>query len=394
MEVKERNISELIPAEYNPRYITPEALEHLKASIQRFDAVEPVLVNIHPDRKNIIISGHQRIKAAKSLGLETFPCVELNLDKDKERELNIRMNKNTGAWDWDELATYFDTEELTDWGFTEEELFGNFEEEELEAEEDEYDIPDEIHTDFVLGDLIEIGEHRMLCGDSTDSDQVAKLMDGEKADMVFTDPPYGVDYDGGHAVKGVRREKLKNDGTPDIYNEVLPMIYAFTKKDSPLYLWYSDSKSLPVLSAVLSAGYELRNNIIWNKNVAQFGAIGAQYKTKHEPCLYCYKKGQGVRWSGPNNEVSVWDVDRSSKNEFHPTQKPIELVSRALKNHKADLILDFFLGSGSTMVACHQLNRKCYGMELDPKYCQVIVDRMLKLDPSIEVKVNGEPYGV
>ena len=192
MKIIERKISELIPAEYNPRYISDDQLEHLKASIQRFDAVEPVLVNMHPERKNIIVSGHQRLKAAKALSMDKFPCVELNLDKDKERELNIRMNKNTGAWDWDSLSTYFDTEELTEWGFTDEELFGNIVEEEPEAQEDDYEIPEEIHTDFVLGDLIEIGEHRLLCGDSTDSDQVAKLMDGEKADMVFTDPPYGI----------------------------------------------------------------------------------------------------------------------------------------------------------------------------------------------------------
>ena len=125
MKVVERKISELIPAEYNPRYISDEQLVHLKASIQRFEAVEPVLVNMHPDRKNIIISGHQRVKAAKSLGMAEFPCVELSLDRDKERELNIRMNKNTGGWDWDELANHFDTEELTEWGFTEDELFSN-----------------------------------------------------------------------------------------------------------------------------------------------------------------------------------------------------------------------------------------------------------------------------
>ena len=124
MKVVERKISELIPAEYNPRYISDEQLGHLKASIQRFEAVEPVLVNMHPDRKNIIISGHQRIKAAKSLGMTEFPCVELSLDRDKERELNIRMNKNTGGWDWDELANHFDTEELTEWGFTDDALFG------------------------------------------------------------------------------------------------------------------------------------------------------------------------------------------------------------------------------------------------------------------------------
>ena len=144
MEVIERNISELIPAEYNPRYITDEALEHLKASIQRFDAVEPVLVNMHPDRKNIIISGHQRIKAAKALGMDKFPCVELNLDKDKERELNVRMNKNTGAWDWDSLSTYFDTEELTEWGFTEKELFAEVEKEEKEMT----DLSDSIDEEF------------------------------------------------------------------------------------------------------------------------------------------------------------------------------------------------------------------------------------------------------
>ena len=144
MNVIERNISELIPAEYNPRYITPEALEHLKASIQRFDAVEPVLVNMHPDRKNIIISGHQRIKAAKSLGMDKFPCVELNLDKDKEKELNVRMNKNTGAWDWDQLATYFDVDELTDWGFTEEELFAQDEKQDDELT----DLSDSIDEEF------------------------------------------------------------------------------------------------------------------------------------------------------------------------------------------------------------------------------------------------------
>jgi len=229
----------------------------------------------------------------------------------------------------------------------------------------------------------------LLCGDSTDSDQVAKLMDGEKADMVFTDPPYGVDYDGGHAVKGVRREKLANDGTPDIYNDSLLMMYLYSKKDTPLYLWYSDSKSLAVLNAVLNAGYEIRTNIIWNKNVAQFGAIGAQYKTKHEPCLYCYKKGQKTNWIGANNEVSVWDIDRNSKNEHHPTQKPIALAERCIKNHKVDLVLDLFLGSGSTMVASHQLKRKCYGMELDPKYNEVIINRMLKLDDTLTIKING-----
>ena len=190
MKVVDREIRDLIPAEYNPRHLTNEQAEHLEASLKRFGAVDPAIINIHPDRKNIIIGGHQRLKTAQRLGWETFPCVELELDKEKERELNIRLNKNTGGWDYDALANYFEVEELIDWGFKDEELFGDVEAEELEAEEDNYEEPDEIHTDIVLGDLIEIGEHRLLCGDSTDSDQVAKLMDGEKTDMVFTDPPF------------------------------------------------------------------------------------------------------------------------------------------------------------------------------------------------------------
>jgi DNA modification methylase len=137
---------------------------------------------------------------------------------------------------------------------------------------------------------------------------------------------------------------------------------------------------------------EIRSQIVWNKNMAQFGALSAQYKQKHEPCFYCFKKGNAPFWYGPTNEVTVWDVSRESKNEFHPTQKPIELPSRALNNSskKGDCILDLFLGSGSTMVASHQLKRKCYGMELDPKYCQVIIDRMKKLDDSLVIKRNGQ----
>ena len=397
MKVIERNISELIPAEYNPRYITDEALEHLKASIQRFDAVEPVLVNMHPDRKNIIISGHQRLKAAKALGMEKFPCVELNLDKDKERELNIRMNKNTGGWDWDELATYFDTEELTDWGFTEDELFGNFETEEPEAEEDDYEIPEEIHTDFVLGDLIEIGEHRLLCGDSTDSDQVAKLMDGEKADMVFTDPPYGVSYEGGHNKKkrkGIENDTLKDVDLSDLFRNSLNVACANTESHAPFYIWYASGKSLETYDGLSHTLLKVRAVICWYKVKSGLGAFMSQYIPNYEPCIYAHKVGESIQWFGDTDEKTVWELKNDQKNKLHPTQKPVELAERALKNSskKTQIVYDCFLGGGTTMVACHQLGRKCYGMELDPKYCQVIVDRMLKLDPALEIKVNGSEY--
>jgi site-specific DNA-methyltransferase (adenine-specific) len=265
----------------------------------------------------------------------------------------------------------------------------NLEGVELDAVEDDFEADaDAIETDIVIGDLFEIGEHRLLCGDSTDSDSVAKLMDGKKADMVFTDPPYGVDYQGGALTK---RDKLDNDQkNTNIYQEVLPNIILFTNDKSPMYIWHAAGYA-DMASHLWDNGIEIRSQIIWNKNMAQFGALSAQYKQKHEPCFYCFKKGSSPYWYGPTNEVTVWDVSRESKNEFHPTQKPIELPSRALNNSSKieDIILDLFLGSGSTMVASHQLNRKCYGMELDPKYCQVIIDRMLKLDPSLIVKRNG-----
>lgn len=381
MDIKNRKISELIPAEYNPRYITDEAFEQLKASIQRFEAVEPVLVNMHPDRENIIVSGHMRIRAAKSLGLDMFPCVELNLDPDKERELNIRMNKNTGAWDWDELANNFNVEELKDWGFSDDELFGNFDTEEAEAEEDNYKIPDKIETDIVLGDLIEIGRHRLLCGDSTDSDQVAKLMDGKKADMVFTDPPYNIDYQGVSDSRKVKNDKMSDEDSVSFLSSALnygELVY---------YVCCSWQYYHLFRKALENNNIPLKAVIIWNK------VNPAQNLDKY------YKQHEFILYSGPfggENTIrgDVWEKKRE-QNTAHPTMKPIELISMAIKdNPLKQNIVDPFVGSGSTMVAAHKVDRKCYGMEIDPKYCQVIIDRMQKLDDTLEIKINGDPYGV
>ena len=196
MEIIKRKVKELIAAEYNPRELTKEQEKSLKDSLLRFGIVDPVIVNAHPDRKDIIVGGHQRTKVWESLGNDEIDTVEVNLTLEKEKELNVRLNKNTGQFDMDMLANHFETEELVEWGFDEGELIG-FDEVHLEAEEDEFDVPNEgVETDIVHGDLFEIGEHRLLCGDSTDSDQVAKLMNGEKADMVFTDPPYNINFQG------------------------------------------------------------------------------------------------------------------------------------------------------------------------------------------------------
>jgi DNA modification methylase len=380
MIIEIKKISELTPAPYNPRESTEKQESQLKQSLKKFGVVEPIIYN---KQTGYIVGGHFRVRELQKLGYTEIECVIVDLSEEDEKELNIRLNANTGQWDWDELANNFELEDLNDWGLEVPNM-----KHELEAEDDNFEEPETVETDIVLGDLFEIGEHRLLCGDSTDSDAVARLMDGQKADMVFTDPPYGVDYEGGAMTK---RTKLDNDQkNTNIYQEVLPNIILFTNDKAPMYIWHAAGYA-DMASHLWDNNIEIRSQIVWNKNMAQFGALSAQYKQKHEPCFYCFKKGNAPFWYGPTNEVTVWDVSRESKNEFHPTQKPIELPSRALNNSskKGDCILDLFLGSGSTMVASHQLKRKCYGMELDPKYCQVIIDRMKKLDPTIKIKRNG-----
>jgi site-specific DNA-methyltransferase (adenine-specific) len=369
----------------NPRLIKDHKFKQLVKSIQDF----PQMLELRPiviDENNMVLGGNMRLKACLEAGLTDVPVIHANnLSEEKKKEFIVKDNVGYGEWDWDDLANNWDALELTEWGLD----IPNFDAEVLEAQEDNFAAPEGgIETDIVLGDLFEIGEHRLLCGDSTNSDQVAKLMNGEKAHMVFTDPPYGVDYQGGALTK---RTKLDNDQkNTNIYEQVIPNLYLFTIDKVAMYIWHAAGYA-DMASDLWDNDIEIRSQIIWNKNMAQFGALSAQYKQKHEPCFYCFKKGQSPYWYGPTNEVTVWDVKRESKNEYHPTQKPIELPERAINNNSKqnEIVLDLFGGSGSTMVAAQQLNRKARLMELDPKYCQVIVDRMRKLDPALEIKKNG-----
>jgi DNA modification methylase len=379
------NIKEIKPNPNNPRLIKDHKFKQLVKSIQDF----PQMLELRPiviDENNMVLGGNMRLKACIEAGMNDVPVIHANnLSEEKKKEFIVKDNVGYGEWDWDDLANNWDAQELTDWGLD----IPNFDVNNLEAEEDDFAVPDGgTETDIVLGDLFEIGEHRLLCGDSTDSDQVAKLMNGQKADMVFTDPPYGVDYQGGALTK---RTKLDNDQkNTSIYEEVIPNLYLFTIDKVPMYIWHAAGYA-DMASHLWNNDIQIRSQIIWNKNMAQFGALSAQYKQKHEPCFYCYKKGQSPYWYGPTNEVTIWDVKRESKNEYHPTQKPIELSERAINNSSKinDIVLDLFGGSGSTMVAAQQLNRKARLIELDPKYCQVIVDRMKKLDPTLIIKKNG-----
>ena len=236
------------------------------------------------------------------------------------------------------------------------------------------------------GDLYQLGSHRLLCGDATKKEDVERLMGGEKAEMVFTDPPYGVGYDGGVQTP---RDKLCGDQNTDLYAPCCSMAMTFSVVDAPLYLWHAGVKGIAAAAAAAAAGWEIRSEIIWNKNQAQYGALSAQYKQKHEPAYYCFKCGHSARWVGSTKEVTVWDIDRASKNEFHPTQKAVELATRAIGNHDAKSVLDLFLGSGTTMIACEQLDRKCFGIEIDPLYVDVCVKRWEDFTGRVAVLQEG-----
>ena len=387
MQVNKVKISEVKTNPKNPRFIKDDKFRKLVKSIEEF----PQMLELRPivvDENNIVLGGNMRLKACKEAGLKEVYIVKAdNLTEQQKDEFIVKDNVGFGEWDWDMLANEWDVEKIQDWGL---DLPVDLSVTELEAEEDDYSVPEGgIETDIVLGDLFEIGEHRLLCGDSTCSDTVAKLMNGEKADMCHTDPPYNIDYEGGSK----KREKIANDKLedfPQFLYDVYTTISTALKKGGAIYVWHASSETHNFIQQFLNAGFLFKSYIVWNKNNSTFGR--SDYHWKHEPCIYGWLDGASHKWHGDRKQTTVWDIDRPSRSEEHPTMKPIPLCCKPLENSskQGDIVLDVFLGSGSTMVAAHQLKRKCYGMELDPKYCQVIIYRMKKLDPSLVIKRNGE----
>ena len=381
-------ISEVKVNPNNPRLIKDDKFAKLVQSIKDLPqmlAIRPIVVNADM----IVLGGNMRLKACKEAGLKEVPIIIAdNLTEEQQREFLIKDNVSGGEWDWQMLANDWDTEQLNDWGLD----IPNFEPEQvLEAVEDDYEIPDEIETDIVLGDLFEIGEHRLLCGDSTDSDAVAKLMDGQKADMVFTDPPYGMfldtNYDQmfandkNHKKTGERFEKVKGDHN-DFVPELINTIFSCFNDTKEIFIWGADYFAELIPDRINGSW------VVWDKRCDE-----NMDKVSGNTFELCWSKQKHKRlvarilWSGHHGMHKD-----DTKTRVHPTQKPTELAKWFFNQwgNDNDLVADLFLGSGSTMVASHQLKRKCYGMELDPKYCQVIIDRMLKLDPSLTIKRNGE----
>ena len=374
-----KKISELSPAKYNPRKISSDALGRLTKSLSELGNLQPITWNA---RTGNIVGGHQRLKCYQALQKEEVEVWAVWLDEAQEKAANIALNKLSGEFDLPQLKDILeelDTGEidLDITGFGADELADLMEQTKPEVEEDE--VP-EVPVDAITkpGDLWLLGEHRVLCGDSTSEADVARLMNGEKAEMMFTDPPYGVNYEGGHFHSGDvnikrKREKLAADSSTQIYNDFLPI--AILATNGPCYMWFAGSKARDVYNALYDNKCEIHALIIWHKTNAKYAAMNAQYKQRHEPCLYFKPKGSTLRWCGETTEATIWNQDRDKINDLHPTQKPVALAAKAIRNHEAKSVLDLFCGSGSTLIAAEQLGRKCYGMEISPNYCDVIVKR-------------------
>jgi DNA modification methylase len=402
MIVEKVKISDVKTNPNNPRLIKDDKFRKLVKSIQEF----PQMLELRPivvDENNIVLGGNMRLKACKEVGLKEVFIVRANdLTEQQKDEFIVKDNVGFGEWDWDMLANEWDTDKLTDWGL---DLPIDLSVEELEAEEDNYEIQNEINTDIVLGDLFEIGEHRLLCGDSTDSDSVAKLMNGEKANLSFTSPPYNAG----------KSEMLSGNThtTDNKYNEYndnqkqtdyLDLLIGFTNNA----LLFSDYLICNIQSlagnkiALIEYLNEYKNNFIdvaiWDKGHGA-PALAENVLTVAWEYMFFISSKENASRAIPkaNFRGTVPNIYRGTpnrNNEFsnvHAATFPIDLPEWALQFTKeTNIILDQFLGTGTTMVASHQLKRKCYGMELDPKYCQVIIDRMKKLDPSLVIKRNGE----
>jgi DNA modification methylase len=388
-------ITDIKPNPNNPRLIKDNKFKQLVKSIQDF----PQMLELRPiviDENNMVLGGNMRLKACIEAGLKDVPVKQAkDLTEAQKKEFIIKDNVGFGEHNWDELANDWDVDLLTEWGLD----IPNFEQEVLEAEEDDFAVPDGgIETDIVLGDLFEIGEHRLLCGDSTDSDQVVKLMNGQKADMVFTDPPYGMKLDADYSgmkseifkggIGGKKYDNIKGDHD-DFSEELINTIFACFNDCKEIFIWGADyfAELLPNKNDGSWVVWDKRAN--GNDDISEDKSSDKMYGSTFELCWSKNKHKRDiarVKWAGIFGMPS-----QDTKGRVHPTQKPIELANWFFNKwgKDNDLIADLYLGGGTTMVASHQLKRKCYGMELDAKYCQVIVDRMKKLDPTLIIKKNG-----
>ena len=400
-EMVEVTVSSLIPYERNAKKHPEDQIEKLKDSIQEFGFISPCLI----DEQNRIIAGHGRVEAAKQLGLETVPCVYVEgLTEEQRRAYIIADNRLTELGGWDMDIVFEELTDLDDMGFNVELTGFEIPEEYLEAEEDDFDedaVSDEPITK--LGDLWQLGEHRLICGDSTDSKVFDKVMDGAMADMVFTDPPYGVAIGdknvalnavqkAGRCTTNIKGDTMSEDELYEMLKKAFINIREHCSDDACYFVTSPQGGSLGLMMMLMmkDAGLEVRHVLMWEKNSPTFSIGRLDYDYQHEPIFYTWTKSHHNYRNGESRST-VWKYDKPRKCDLHPTMKPVELVANAIKDgtQKGMLVLDAFGGSWTTLIAAEQLGRKCRMIELDPHYCDVIIQRWENLTGKKAVLING-----
>jgi len=373
-KTEKRKIKDLKLFENNPRKMTKKQAEDLLNSIKKFNLVEIPAI----DQRNRVIAGNMRIRALKELGREKEE-IEVRvpnrpLSEKEAKEYLLRSNKNTGEWDWD-LLSNFDEEILKNVGFEDIEIDKIFPPMPDEKDDEIPPVPEKPKSK--IGDIYQLGKHRLMCGDSTKKEDVEKLMDGKKADMVFTDPPYNVNYGSSKKPRHKIRNLVGDNQTAEEWenfnkNWIRNVIEFY--KGGDLYCWgASGPEGMRQRLWLVGMGFHWSATIIWKKD--RLILTPAKYQRMYEPCFYGWYKKSSYR--GSRKETEVWEIKRPSNSEEHPTMKPVELCQRAIKNSskRGDIVMDLFAGSGSTLIACEKTNRICYGLEIDPHYCDIIIKR-------------------
>ena len=392
MKIEKVKIGKVKPYNNNPRDISKAAIEKVTLSIKEFGFQQPIVVN----KNNIIIAGHTRLEAAKQLKLKEVPVVVAkNLSDNQAKAYRLMDNRSGQESNWDKKLLELELSLLNDeninldlTGFDEVELSKLIVDEKTGLTEDDA-IPEPKEAICKLGDIWQLGKHRLLCGDSTKEEDVNKLMDGAKADMVFTDPPYGINYSGGRTqvVEKKTYGKILNDNLKGLeLGNLIANLFSFTKSESDYYICVSPLEQKPFLDVIENTKLKLDAVIVWDKKNAGLGYM--RYRRQCEFILYI--KGKKFK-KGDKSDFDLWQINRDNAQKYvHGTQKPVALSSRAILNSskKEDFILDIFGGSGSTLIACEKINRNCYMMELDTTYCDIIIERWQNYTGKKAIKIN------
>ena len=385
MQIKKKKLTDLIPADYNPRKDLqpgdPE-YEKLKRSVETFGYVDPIIWNEQTGR---IVGGHQRLKVMQDLGYQEIECVIIDIDESKEKALNVALNKISGSWDEDKLmslitdleGSYFDVS-LT--GFDIAELDELFKDSLTDGiEDDNFDVKEELKKPAMskLGDVWTLGKHRLLVGDSTKIETYERLMKDKQANLVVTDPPYNVDYEG--AAGKIKNDKMENQAFYEFLLVAFTQMEKVMTNEASIYVFHADTEGFNFRRAFQEAGFYLSGTCIWKKESLVLGR--SPYQWQHEPILFGWKKKGKHLWYSGRKETTIWEYDKPKRNTDHPTMKPIPLLSYPIMNSSTSnaIVLDPFGGSGSTLMACEQTNRICYTIELDEKFADVIIKRYIEL---------------